>query len=178
MTTSEQIATAIMTLAQNVHDAADAIARENSMANATAQKVLLEGLSAHFGVLSNFESDRRAAKWLCRFRLYDMRFPDEPRADTDPERTADQPGTQIITGLPNVAIELGALAAAFHASPLLKGLHQAELERRLLGLRPTLSRRGGNAVWRVPYDTAESWSETKDHKAGWLARVDIERVTQ
>lgn len=177
MTPTEQIARAVLALTRNVHEAADYIADENMLNNAEALRLVWGGLAAQFQTRTLTEEDGRAAKWRCRFRLYDQRTPAEPMADSDPELTADQPGTQIIAGLPDVAIELGALASAFHGTPMLRGLSQQELERRLKGLRPTISRRKGNATWRVPYDTEESWSVGKDHRAGWLARVDLERVT-
>lgn len=175
MTPTEQIARAVVTLTRNVHEAADYIAAENALDNAQALRLVWEGLAAQFLARSISDTDARAAKWRCRFRLYDQRRPQEPMADSDPELPADQPGTMIITGLPEVAVELGLLAGAFHGTPLLRGLSQQELDRKLRGLRPTLSRRKGNAVWRVPYDTDQTWRDHRDHLAGWLARVDIER---
>lgn len=177
MTPTEQIARAVVALTRNVHEAADYIAAENALDNAESLRLVWGGLSAQFKTRSIADLDGRAAQWRCRFRLYDQRFPDEPQADSNPELAADAGGTMVISGLPEVAVELGVLACMFHATPLLRGLSQQELERRLKGLRPTLSRRGGQATWRVPYDTVESFTERKDHVPGWLARVDIERVT-
>jgi hypothetical protein len=71
------------------------------------------------------------------------------------------------------------LAAAYHTTGSLRGLGHEDLERGIRGLRPTLSRRKAagheDAVWRIPYDTMETFNETS-RKRGWLARVDIERV--
>ncbi len=110
------------------------------------------------------DADGRSAKWRVRVRLYDAKRPDEPEAD--PDARADAPGSIVIAGLPEVAVYLGQLAINFHGQQCL-GLDQATLLHRLKSLRPTLSRRGGNAAWRVPYSISQG---------DWLARVDVERV--
>lgn len=121
--------------------------------------------------------DGRIVKWRCRFRLYNMQTnPDEPVADSDPERHAGQPGIEIIAGLPEVANVLHQLAVQWHGTPALRGMDTEELHYKLKGLRPTISRRKGNATWRVSYDTPESFKDVPNHKPGWLARVDIERI--
>lgn len=120
--------------------------------------------------------DGRAAQWRCRVRLYrgerDAGDAGEPQADTDPDAQANAPGSAVLSGLPAVADELAALAAAYHGSDC-SGLERDTLLHRLKALRPTLSRRGGDAVWRVPYAVYEA-----NGGAGhaWLARVDVERV--
>ena len=128
--------------------------------------------------LSDLELDKRARKWRCRVRIYDQGDPDEPQADSDPELQAGEPGTVICAGLKGVADTVLQMAVQFHGTPLLKGMDTATLEHRINGLRPTLSRRGGNAVWRIPYDTERTWDETGQRQPGWLARVDLERVGQ
>lgn len=112
------------------------------------------------------DADARAAQWRVRVRLYDKGNPDEPEADTDPDASPDAPGSIVIAGLPEVAVYLGSVAVEFHGQQC-PGLDHATLLHRLKSLRPTLSRRGGNAVWRVPYSTLER---------AWIARVDVERV--
>lgn len=112
--------------------------------------------------------DKRTRPFRARIRLY-CNGADEPDADTDMELPADKPGTLVLRGLPAVAAELAALCAHFHGQAC-AGLDAATLRWRLNGLRPTLSRRGGNGVWRVPYDVAIG-KETQP----WLARVDLVR---
>lgn len=108
--------------------------------------------------------DGRAVTWRARIRLYDAR--DEVVADTDAERDAAAPGSVVVAGLPALAQELAALCEAFHGP--CEGLDEATLKHALKSLRPTLSRRGGNAAWRVAY---------RAQGREWLARVDVEKVT-
>ena len=115
------------------------------------------------------EIDGRMTCWRIRVRLYDNATPQEPQADSDAERPADSEGATVVTGLPGVAYELATLAMGYHGGEC-GGLDQETLQHRLKSLRPTLSRRGGNAVWRVPYKTP-SGDE-------WLARVDVRREGQ
>lgn len=152
---------------------ADAIASEHGEHNATALAIIGEGVSGHFTGPPG-ELDGRTAKWRCRFRFYRADEMGEPQADTDAELPADAPGSMVVAGLPNVAHEVLMLAQHLHSGMALRGLSREELDRRLRGLRPTLSRRGGNAVWRVPYDTLETFDE-RALKQGWLCRVDIQR---
>jgi hypothetical protein len=127
--------------------------------------------------LSDLELDKRARKWRVRIRLYDMIADDtEPRADSDPELSPDQPGTLICAGLKGVVDTVLQLAVAYHGTGALSGLDTETLDARIPGLRPTLSRRGGNAVWRIPYDTVRSFDPTGQRKPAWLARVDLERI--
>jgi hypothetical protein len=179
MTISEQVAGAVDILSRGIQESADIIAAQNGINNAEALSLVWRGLLDIYGTASVVETDARTAKWRIRIRLYDMRQPNEPQADTDPELPADAVGTTVLRGLPAVADEVISLANIFHNSPKpLMGMNTEELDRRLRGLRPTLSRRGGNAVWRIPYDTFETWGPGEAHKAAWLARVDVERVTQ
>jgi hypothetical protein len=110
--------------------------------------------------------DARAAQWRTRIRLYAAAKPDEPLADTDPERPPDAPGTMVLRGLPEVATILSELAASYHGTACV-GLDLATLLHKLRGLRPTLSRRGGDAVWRLGYQVAGR---------EYRARVNVERV--
>lgn len=120
--------------------------------------------------------DGRAVKWRIRVRLYDMRRdPPELEADTEGDNgDQDAAGTMICLGLPGVAETLRDLAAGFHSSPVM-GLDMEALRHRLKALRPTLSRRKGNAVWRVPYEVAATFNGDPV-KYPWMARVDIEKV--
>lgn len=127
-------------------------------------------------IAGSLAHDRRAATWRVRVRLYDMTKPEEPQADSDPELDADKPGTLVCAGLKGVADTVAQLAAMFHGTAQLPGLETATLDAKIPGLRPTLSRRGGNAVWRLPYDTARTFSASPDHRPIWLARVDLFRV--
>jgi hypothetical protein len=127
--------------------------------------------------LTGLENDKRAVRWRCRVRLYDMVTDDKsPQADSDPELDPDQPGTEIVWGLKGVADLVIQMAGLYHGTGMLSGLDAATLDAKIPGLRPTLSRRGGNAVWRLPYDTVRTWSADPGHEPVWLARVDLERV--
>jgi hypothetical protein len=110
--------------------------------------------------------DGRAVQWRIRTRLYLATQTDEPIADSDPDTPPDKSGNTVLTGLPAVAAEVSALAVAYHDA-VCDGLEYPTLLHKLKGLRPTLSRRKGNAVWRLHYSV-------KGHEM--LARVDIERV--
>lgn len=118
----------------------------------------------------SLEHDGRAARWRCRIRLYDDARPGEPAADSDPELPADAAGTVFCAGLKGVADTVLQLAEVFHGTAELPGLDPDTLDRKIPGLRPTLSRRGGNACWRLKYTTPRG--------AHWLARVDLERVEE
>ena len=118
----------------------------------------------------NPNTDQRAALWRVRVRLYDNVRPDEPEADSDPDFAPDMAGETVLRGLPAVAEHVQHLATAYHEKlegPI-TGLETEVLLHRLKGLRPTLSRRGGNGVWRVPYQVQGAGE--------WLARVDVQRV--
>jgi hypothetical protein len=118
--------------------------------------------------------DKRAGKWRCRFRLYREGQPD-PYADSDDGLPPDQPGLEIYEGLPEVAETLRKMALQIHCSRQGAGVGGLELEtllHKLKALRPTISRRGGNAVWRVPYIV-----QYGDQTDAWLARVDVVRVS-
>lgn len=124
------------------------------------------------------EADGRAARWRVRVRLYNDARPSEPEADSDPDLPADAPGATILHGLPAVAEHLAVLAATFHRQAC-AGLDDATLRHRLKSLRPTLSRRGGDAVWRVPYKIFQAGDAFRgdSREQAWLARVDVERAT-
>lgn len=123
------------------------------------------------------EADGRAARWRVRVRLYNAARMDEPEADSDPDLPADRGGTEIVAGLPGVASHLAVLASTFHKQAC-AGLDDATLRHRLKGFRPTLSRRGGEGVWRVPYRIFQAGDafHGDSREQDWLARVDVERV--
>lgn len=154
---------------------ADAIGAEHRVDNATALQTIWAGLEGHFAPGCNGDTDGRTAKWRCRFRIY-RDGQDEPEADSDSELRPEAPGTLIISGLPNVAMEVIALAAAFHSKTMVLGLSREELARKLDGLRPTLSRRKGNAVWRLEYVTIDTNAQSTER--AWLMRVDIIREVE
>lgn len=129
-------------------------------------------------IAGSLEHDKRAVQWRCRIRLYDMTAGDEPQADSDPELDAGAMGTVLCAGLKGVADTVIQMAALFHGTPMLKGLDTATLDAKIPGLRPTLSRNEGKAVWRLPYDTLRTWDESGRRAPGWLARVDLERVEE
>lgn len=130
------------------------------------------------------EPDGRTQGWRVRVRLYLKTRMDEPEADSDPDLPAELPGATMIYGLTNVADHLRILAADFHGAPC-AGLDSNTLAHRLKSLRPTISRRGGDAVWRVPYvvevgrgraELAANGLPASIGVQDWLARVDIVRV--
>lgn len=169
------VASALGAILVHMRTAADSLAVDFHLDNATALSLLGRGIGDQFQEPAAASAmDGRTAKWRCRYRIYDARNVDEPVADTDPDLEAGADGTMVIAGLPNVATTLAQIALQFHEGQQLVGLSGDELSRRLKGLRPTLSRRHGTATWRVPYDTLQSYN-SKDHKRGWLMRVDIRR---
>lgn len=178
-----------MTDLKTAADALDVTAAEQAQALADAQAmpfpVAWKALAAEFVRRAKErvpdgvgDTDGRAVRWRVRVRLYNTARMDEPEADSDDDLPADKPGTTILSGLPAVAEHLAILASGFHKQPP-KGLDMNTLRHRLNSLRPTISRRGGNAVWRVPYrilQTAHNFSgDTREQE--WLARVDVEKVT-
>lgn len=179
MTTDLQIeqdySSASLTLLDVFRRAVDRIADTHNLDNpATAKKLLLRFVDHVGGEKAPAgELDGRTAQWRCRFRIYNPAH-DDPIADSDDELSPDKPGAMVVSGLPNVALEVRELARAFHVGKAIMGLSGEELERRLKGLRPTLSRKGGVAVWRVPYETVEGQGTTSARKS-WLMRVDIIR---
>lgn len=112
--------------------------------------------------------DRRAHLWRTRVRLYGMDAADEPIADSDPELSPDLPGATVINGLQSLPADLAEMVTAYHGEPC-EGMDTATLRHRLKSLYPTLSRRGGNAVWRLAYEAAGK---------KYMARVDIRRETE
>jgi hypothetical protein len=121
--------------------------------------------------------DGRAATWLCRFRIYsDLDNFAEPIADSDDDLEPGAPGTTLVKGLRAVADYGVQLAVAFHNVGMLSGLDDDTLDMKVNGLRPTLSRRGGNAVWRLQYNTPNSMKPGDPRHKCYLLRIDIERA--
>lgn len=124
------------------------------------------------------DKDGRAATWLCRFRIYSDRDAFiEPLADSDDELDAGAAGTTRIKGLRAVADYAVQIAGLFHDNPgPLVGLDGDTLDMKVNGLRPTLSRRGGNAVWRLYYNTPRSVKPSDPRHFAYLIRIDLERA--
>lgn len=165
---------AVERLYLNYEEAAAAIASDFNLDHDATRLMLTNMVLERFYAPPVRAMDSRTARWRCRFRIYDARQMDEPVADSDDELPPGAPGSMVIAGLPNVGTEAIALAQAFHKSGQLSGLNSQMLDKSLKGLRPTISRRGGNAVWRLPYDTIDTYNE-HSLKRGWLMRVDIIR---
>lgn len=122
------------------------------------------------------EADGRLQRWRSRVRLYNAARMDEPEADSDPDLPADSSGATVLLGLPAVADDLAILASKYHKAAC-AGLDGDTLRHRLKSLRPTISRRHGNATWRVPYRVFVPRNTIQDGgEQEWLARVDVERV--
>jgi hypothetical protein len=165
---ADNVAFAVEQLLVSVQEHTQHIATAQGISLPSASVALVSALSTALMTLNPASSmDRREVQWRVRVRLYLAARHDEPQADSDPDLPPDKPGATLIAGLPGVAEYLATLATGFHEGATVSGLDEATLRHRLKSLRPTLSRRGGDAVWRVKY------------KAGgtdWLARVDVERV--
>jgi hypothetical protein len=119
--------------------------------------------------------DGRKSQWRARVRFYSAADGyAEPIADTDPDADAGAPGTTILAGLPALVDWVSQLGVQVHGQPP-NGLATATLDHRLKAFRPTLSRRGGSGVWRIPYSTMEKIG-AHDVEKHWKARCDVERV--
>lgn len=125
--------------------------------------------------------DGRADFWHARLRLYDMEVnPDDPMpgADSDAGLSPDKPGATQIRGLWKVLSNAATQAADYHANFLgepatLRGFDTDTLDRKLRGIRSTLSRNRGRACFRIEYDTADSFRPDPERKPRYLARVDV-----
>lgn len=123
-------------------------------------------------------NDGRAALWRFRFGIYDMWHDDtHPIADSAGDLEQDQDGIDFAAGLPALMLQISAAAVAFHDSQL-PGMGHQDLERKIRGIRPTLSRKGGRGVVRIEYDTKATFSEASDHSPRYLARVDIVKAAR
>lgn len=137
---------------------------------------LLERIAALLDKLETPEpkvADNRAKMWRCRFRIYDAQRADDVVADTDDDLPADAPGTAIIAGLPNVAVEAALIAKTFHddcGHGTVYKMTESDLARGLRGLRPTLHRNGGKGRWSINYTTGPI-------NRPWLMRIDIVKET-
>lgn len=165
-TPDEEIALRIELLKLDITDAVKAAAIKAGVSIETAHAAFAAALRPWLRTQGAVITDGRTNRWRVRVRLYDSAHPDDAAADTDPDLKPDEGGTEIIPGLPNVAGYVAEIAAGFHQITCV-GLDGPTMRHKLKGLRPTLSRRGGNAVWRLPYVV---------NAREWLARVDIERV--
>jgi hypothetical protein len=122
-------------------------------------------------VFSPFEEvhtgDGRAVRWRVRLRLFDSH--DELQADTCPESATDYPGDDVIAGLPAVVDWAESICREFHhaAGFTVSWITHAEKKKRLRSIRPTLSRSGGVAIWRIHY--------TVDGDGQWLALINVAR---
>ncbi len=146
-----------------VHNAASAAGVSLEVAHSAFSSALRPWLRTQIVI-----ADGRANKWRVRVRLYASDKPSDAVADTDPDLRPDAQGSEVVSGLPAVASFVAEVAQGWHGESCV-GLDGPTMRHKIKGLRPTLSRRGGNAVWRLPYRTAER---------EWLARVDIERVEE
>ena len=123
------------------------------------------------GDLTN-AADGRAGWWSFRVRLYDMNLNRaEPFVDSDADLEPDEPGREIVRGLWRVAHDAAEAAAQYHQEPL-RGINAETLERKVRGLRPTLSRNKGRATMRIEYDTLDSFQDQPGTER-YMIRVDI-----
>lgn len=113
--------------------------------------------------------DGRTTAWRVRLQIFG---PDGSlEADSDADNGDIQaPGETIIHGVKPVADWAAAAALAFHAErgeTVTSGLDQSLLYHKINSLRPTLSRNGGKATWRIPYVVGENEK--------WLVYIPIAR---
>lgn len=162
----EDLATRVELCKLDITDAIKAAANSAGVSVETAYAAFAAVLRPWLRTQGAVITDGRTNKWRVRVRLFDSVHPNDAAADTDPDLGPSESGVEIIAGLPNVAGFVAEIATSYHQTTCV-GLDGPTMRHKLKGLRPTLSRRGGNAVWRLPYRAAEQ---------EWLARVDIERV--
>ena len=120
--------------------------------------------------------DGRARNFFVRLRLYDTRSAnhDDPIADSQEGLAADQIGTERICGLPEIMVTASGLAATFHDHRDLRGWDHETVQRKIRGVRPTLSRTGGRGTIRIEYDTPESFTDGRTAPR-FVARIDLLR---
>lgn len=168
------VAIAVERLQEQVTEHAAAISLETGAPKADARAAIMFALAPP---PARDIGDQRAVPWQVRFRIYSEKdgFA-EPVADSDPDLPAGELGAEVIRGLPIVGDTAAAMAHEFHNVGPLRGLDQDTLAKKILGLRPTLSRRDGNAVWRLYYDTPDTFKLAAPHnKGGWMLRIDLQR---
>ncbi len=95
-------------------------------------------------------------------------------ADSDDGTEPDQPGAAVVRGLWKVASEAVEAAHSYHGEAC-RGLGTDMVEKKIRGLRPTLSRNQGRATIRIPYDTLDSFQDRPGTER-YLIRVDIEKA--
>jgi hypothetical protein len=133
----------------------------------------------HCGGDLSGQDDGRAGVWRYRTRLYDMEVnPDEPMVDSDAGLPADKPGADTMRGLWRVLSDSVVAATEHHGGQLLRGLEPVEQERKLRGIRPTLSRNKGRACFRIGYDTPASWRDDPNRQPRYLLRIDVLKETE
>ena len=112
-------------------------------------------------------ADGRSAAWHVRLRILDAAG--EVTADTDDERPFDDPGAEVVYGLPAIATWASDIVASYH-SDMPAGAATALFAPRVPSLRVSLARSGqGRAVWAIRYEV--------DHLL-YTARVDVQRASQ
>ena len=114
--------------------------------------------------LVDYRADGRAALW--RVRLTIWRGATEAQrelfADTDAPKRYEDPGSELIQGLPAVAQWAWDLITQAHAGSTIADLSLATMRARLGTLRVALSNQGGEVVWRHRYIVAPAAAETSD----------------
>jgi hypothetical protein len=175
--TLELVRLAVARLALEVRSHADAISLQTGDRRDDIDRVIRLELAPPKELrAADPDKDQRAATWLCRFRIYSDRDSfAEPEADSDDDLAPDLPGTVKIKGLRQVADYAAETAGLYHGGPL-QGLDVDTLEMKTRGIRPTLSRRGGNAVWRLYYNTAQTFRPAEPTRFAYMVRIDLEQI--
>lgn len=153
-------------LLQHFNDQVDEACRELKVPHAVAYEGIRADLKALLGVRAA-DADARNAFWRTRIRIYRADDPSTVVDDSDYGEPEDKPGAEVVRGLQGVAEYLQQLMGWRFNGAAVEGLDDMTLKHRQKALRPTLSRRGGNAVWRVPF---------KVDGVEWSASVYVERV--
>ncbi len=112
-------------------------------------------------------TDRRIRDWAIRIRLYSDNIDVDAVADTQPDDPPDAGGDWVVHGLGAACAALQNVVYGYHAGTPPAGLDNERLQRAIKGLRPTISRRGGNATLRLEYAAGGTV---------WTVRMDVDRV--
>ena len=130
--------------------------------------------------------DARASWWRARARIYTASDGFlEALADSDPNLSPDDVGSEALASLPAVATWARDLAQAYHTTPC-AGLDEITLRRKVSSLRTQMSHRAnGTGILRIPYTVTNTLSAVPIGRAAveadvrhMLLRVDIMRAEQ
>lgn len=164
MVSDKILARVALDLMAQVRAEAVKLAQQTGEPDSKVLAELLDALNQHKPISAKAEADKRTVRWRIRLFLYAPNG--QLVADTDPELPAESPGTIVVASLPGVAEEVHSTISRHYGAQKLDGVDMTTLLHRIKSLRPTLSRRGGNATWRVPFHMDD---------LPWRVDVDVRR---